>query len=237
MAKFYPISYSTLKLYENCPYSFYRQKIMEPRVKDDKKSPALLRGQEVHKVLEDFVRKGSPIPKEHSNLTAIAGAIDVISKVRGVSIEAERSIYIDSTGKSLHYPKFFDNFQNSYMNAKLDLTVVIGDKALIKDYKTGKSEGDKFQLDIQAACVFLDDSSINLIKSQFIYVDTGNYSPEYTHTRDSIWTDEMVERMTDYQYGLENDKFAQNPDPRVCRFCPVVDCPHNQNTFKKRSDK
>ena len=232
MAKFYPISYSGMKLYENCPYSFYRQKICEPKVKDTDLSPALERGIKIHKAMEDIVRKNKSIPAEYPQLVPIAGAIERLKKeVAGAKLEAERSLYIDREYKPVQYKNSFDNFFNSFINAKVDLTITVGDFAIIKDYKTGKTKGDRAQLDMQAGCLFANAPDLNTIKSQFVYVDTSSYSQPITHTRETVWTESLTNRISEYQYGLENDIFPKKQSDFGCRFCPVTDCQFNR---KKR---
>ncbi|QHJ77826.1 MAG: hypothetical protein [Caudoviricetes sp.] len=241
MAKFYPISYSGLKLYEGCPYSFYRQKIFEPKIKDTDLKPALQRGIQIHKVLEDFVRKGEKIPDDYPQLIPVAGAITMFKeKNAGAKLEAERSLYIDENYEAIKNKSSFESFFSSFINAKIDLTVTVGNFAFIKDYKTGKSKGDQAQLDMQAGCLFANAPNLTHIKTQFVYVDTNSYSHEVMHTRDTVWNKALKDRIDNYVYGLQKDIFpkrstmpsfkdpTQQVDNSMCKFCPVTECEFNK---------
>jgi hypothetical protein len=59
-------SYSSLALYQQCPKKYYHLKV----VKDIKEplSEAITFGNEIHKVAEEYVSKGRPIPEKYNHI-------------------------------------------------------------------------------------------------------------------------------------------------------------------------
>ena len=226
MADFYPISYSGLTLYEDCPYRFYRQKISKEKVKGS--TTALEYGNKIHGMLEDYVRKNTPIPSEFPSVQSVAQAIDKIAALPNTTVEAERTIYLSKQRELLTGSSSYENFYSSYVNSKLDLTVLSGDTACIYDYKTGKSSGNKFQLDMQAACLFAAEKNVTQITAKFIYIDQRKVSDTFSYDRDSAWSREMEERFSNYEWGLKNSEFDRKQSYK-CKFCPVLDCSFNKN--------
>ena len=56
-------SYSSLKEFTNCPKQYYHLKVKQDYVK--KATEQMLYGTEVHKALEDYVRDGTPLPRNY----------------------------------------------------------------------------------------------------------------------------------------------------------------------------
>ena len=59
-----PLSYSAISTFQTCPYRFYAQKIADAILLKETPNEAATWGQALHKVLEDHLREGKPIPDE-----------------------------------------------------------------------------------------------------------------------------------------------------------------------------
>ena len=59
-------SYSSLALYQQCPKKYYHLKV----AKDIKEplSEAITFGNEIHKIAEEYVGKGRPIPEKYNHI-------------------------------------------------------------------------------------------------------------------------------------------------------------------------
>ena len=136
-------SYSSLKMYENCPYRYYRQKV----VKDvqDVQGEAAAYGEAIHKALELRLRDKTPLP---DHLAKFESVCHMIEQKPGV-LELEREMTLT---ESLTPTTWFA--KDAWLRSKLDVLVVDGDKATILDWKTGKRRPDPEQLDIFAVQVF-----------------------------------------------------------------------------------
>ena len=67
-------SYSALKLYENCPYRYYHQRIAKTVV--DKGGEASQHGERVHKHLEDRLRDKVDLPQELKHVEPLVNSFE-----------------------------------------------------------------------------------------------------------------------------------------------------------------
>jgi hypothetical protein len=61
-------SYSSLDMFKLCPHKYYRLKVKKDVVEPPQEH--LRFGLDVHKVAEDYIRDGTPIPPKYSTLLA-----------------------------------------------------------------------------------------------------------------------------------------------------------------------
>ena len=69
-------SYSSISTFKQCPKKYYHLKVAKD-VKDTG-SEAMLYGNQVHKAAEDFIKKGTPIPKKFEYLNPIVNSLNSI---------------------------------------------------------------------------------------------------------------------------------------------------------------
>ena len=130
------LSYSRISDYRQCPDKFkkkYLDKLPNFQLKDEDKSPALVRGGNIHKQLDDYVKaklKGE-VPKPTSpEVLKTAPLIDNI--MANYNVNTERQIAIDENFKEVSWYA-----KNAYFRVIMDLTG-FGKDLLMVDYKTGK---------------------------------------------------------------------------------------------------
>jgi hypothetical protein len=68
-------SYSSISTFKQCPKKYYHLKVAKD-VKDTS-SEAMLYGNQVHKAAEDFIKKGTPIPKKFDYMNPIVNSLKI----------------------------------------------------------------------------------------------------------------------------------------------------------------
>lgn len=111
--------------------------------------------------------------------------------------------------------------KNAALRMKMDRLYQDGDKAIIRDYKTGYGEGDPGQMRIYAAGAFTL-MGVKTCEAEFSYVGTGKVArKEFTIDQLPALVEEIEERCA----RLADEKeFAPTPGS-ACQYCPyVVQC-------------
>lgn len=112
--------------------------------------------------------------------------------------------------------------RDAWLRSKLDVLVVVGDTAIVADWKTGKRRPDMFQMEIFAAQVFKHITRVNTVKAMLVWLKDMQSDTETYH------------RVTDYQgvmggilsatKRIENS-VAKNVWPAkpsgLCNYCPA----------------
>ena len=213
-------SYSSISTFKQCPKKYYHLKVAKD-VKDTG-SEAMLYGNQVHKAAEDFIKKGTPIPKKFEYLNPIVNSLNSIEGDKhcelrfGVVYDGEK-----------HTPTTFFA-EDVWYRGIADLVIVNEDKAFLIDYKTGKNAkyADTAQLDMLAAATFTHFPEVTHIKSALAYVVSNEFIKK-NHTRD-----EQELLYTTFDGPLEALAAAEEHDvwnaisSPLCGWCPVTSCEH-----------
>jgi hypothetical protein len=102
--------------------------------------------------------------------------------------------------------------------------------AYLVDYKTGKNAkyADPTQLDLLAGAVFTHMPYVTKIKSALLYLVSGDFiKKEHTakYRKSYLATfDPALERLA----VAEKSGVWNSVSGPLCKFCPVVSCPHNR---------
>ena len=99
---------------------------------------------------------------------------------------------------------------------------------LIRDWKTGTSENDSFQIILYMLALiralWIDTDKVK-IKGEYCYVESGDIVPVYFEEEEILRTmDEMERLLRDYYNAYKMNFFNTNPSWDNCRFCTVKDC-------------
>ena len=214
-------SYSSISLFKQCRRKYYRLRVL----KDIKEPPTqhLIYGNAVHKACEDYGKDGTPIPEKYR---FVQPHVDKLLKTDGEKLFEYRM----GLTKDLEPCKFFA--KNVWWRGIADLVVINGDKALLIDYKTGKSAqyADTHQLQLLSLSLFAHFDQLETINGGLLFLVSREFVPA-TFNRDVIesgWTywDNDVDRLA---LCVESDTW--NPQENfTCRnWCPVTDCEYNGN--------
>ena len=213
-------SYSSLALYQQCPKKYYHLKV----VKDIKEplSEAITFGNEIHKIAEEYVDKGRPIPEKYNH---IEPALKVLKDMPGEKL-CENKLGLTADLKPCG---FFD--KNVWWRGVADIIILQGDTALTVDYKTGKSSkfAELNQLEIVSLAIFKHFPEVKKVKAglMFLFADDFVKTAYLADSQQELWGS-WISDVGQLQASVENDMW--NPKPNfTCRgWCPVTSCDHNQ---------
>lgn len=204
-------SFSSLKMFENCPYRYYHQRIMKKVT--DQGGEASQYGERVHKFLEDRLGKGEPLPDEVAKLEVVAARLEAAAEGHEMYFEKELTLNanLQPTGWWA---------KDAWMRSKLDVLILRDDDAVVIDWKTGKRRPDFTQLELFALQVFAHYPYINKVSSSFIWIkdtalDKEVYKREQAHT---MW-ESLLTRVGRIEQALEHDTWPAKPSG-LCNYCP-----------------
>ena len=127
-------SFSSIKMFENCPLRYYHQRIAKTVV--DKGGEASLHGERIHKFLEERL-KGviEELPPEAASLEPV---VDTIVKMIG-----DGALYVEqelTLNPGLEPTGWWD--ADAWIRSKLDVNIIKWQSAIVMDWKTGKRSPD-----------------------------------------------------------------------------------------------
>jgi len=208
-------SYSALKLYENCPLRYYRQRIKKDVV--DKGGPASIVGDRQHKHIEVSIADDVPLPPELSKFSpVIATLTKKADEGWGIYPEQELALtqWLKPTG-------WWD--EDVWFRGKLDVLAIspCESKAVVLDWKTGKRRPDMFQLEIFAAMVFSHYKSVQKVRTSLVWLkDEAIDSLDVTREeRGFIWQ-KILERTKRIHKSVKTDVWPAKPSG-LCPYCPA----------------
>lgn len=208
-------SYSAIKLYENCPLRYYRQRVVKDVV--DEGGEASKYGERQHALLENRL-KGEPLPNDAVSYEPLCKAVEHASK--GGELHVEKELVLN---QNLEPTGWWD--ADAWLRSKLDVLVLKGDTALVMDWKTGKRRPDMFQMELFAVQVFKHYPEVMQVKTSLVWLKTNEMDTEVYDrpVANKIWTDVMTRIRRIYE-SVEHDKWPAKPSG-LCRYCPArFDC-------------
>lgn len=204
-------SYSSIKLFENCPLRYYRQRITKD-VKDEG-GEASKHGERVHELLE-LRLKGSDIAQEVEQYEPLCQSVEKISRDGELHIEKELVL-----NENLHPTGWWD--ADAWLRSKLDVLVLRGEDAVVMDWKTGKRNPDFFQMQIFAAQVFKHYPDVQRVKTSLVWLKTLEMDTE-TYERVNInaaWA-EIMGRIQRIHDAYDSGNWPARPSG-LCNYCPA----------------
>jgi len=214
-------SFSSIKMYENCPLRYYHQRIVKSVV--DKGGEASQYGERIHKFLEDRLLGGELA----SEITHLEPTVDAILKLTGSGVlEVEKELTLN---KELAPTGWWD--KDAWMRSKLDVLILHKNSAVVMDWKTGKRRPDFSQLELFALQVFSHYPEIETVRSSFIWIQDKTMDKD-VYKRSSapdMWR-KLVSRVNRIEQSLEKDVWPAKPSG-LCKFCPCKNfCDFAPNT-------
>lgn len=211
-------SYSGLKDYVNCPKQYHEVKILKRFVK--KPTKQMLYGTEVHSALENYVKDGTPLPKNYQQFQK---QLDPLRDMDGEKYPEQRmAVTFDRV------PCSFDA-ADYWVRGIADLLVIDGEQGFIVDYKTGSNRyPDPKQLQLMALLTFAHFPHVQHIKAGLLFVVHEHFvTSEYSRSNEEkLWADFAgdLERL---RLSHVNATWQPNPTP-LCGWCPVKTCEFNR---------
>ena len=208
-------SFSSIKLYDTCPRKYHAEKV--EKLYPFKDTQATIYGKEVHKVAEDYIRDGVPIPEGHKKFQTM---LDAVNRFKGEKLCEEKMALTEDLTPTKFLAK------NVWVRGIADLIVLNGDKARVIDYKTGSAKyPDKGQLELMALMVFAYYPEVQTVKAALLFMLHNTLITSEYHREDM---DELWEKWRS-KYGrlaasYENDSWPPNPNGLCRNWCPVEHC-------------
>lgn len=210
-------SYSSIKLFENCPLRYYRQRVLKD-VKDEG-GEASIYGERIHALLEARL-KGSDIDPEVVNYEPLCSAVLRLAKDGELHIEKELVL-----NEHLHPTGWWDS--DAWLRSKLDVLVIRGEDAVVMDWKTGKRNPDFFQMQIFAAQVLKHFPDVSRVKTSLVWLKTLAMDTEqYTRVNINEHWAEIMGRIQRIHDAYNSGNWPARPSG-LCNYCPARhDCEH-----------
>lgn len=164
-------SFSRYKDWMECPRRARLRHLDKLAVAEAKRSPALIRGEEIHLAAEKFLR--GTARKLHA---ALAGFADEFKALKKAKATPE-----GKWGFTLRWePCAFDDWDRCWLRVVLDAHYRASKtKAKVIDYKTGRIYGDNAdQLELYALGGFAHYPEVEEIDTELWYLDQGLILPE-----------------------------------------------------------
>lgn len=204
-------SFSSLKLYENCPLRYYNQRVIKSVV--DKGGEASQYGERIHKFLEDRLKAGAPLPPEAE---PIEGAVQAITRLVGngeIHIEKELTL-----NQNLEPTGWWD--KDAWVRSKLDVLILRSDEAFNIDWKTGKRRPDFTQLELFALQIFAHYPHIEKVTGSFVWIKDVALDKETYYKSDTprLW-EMFLSRVQRIETSLAHDNWPARPSG-LCNYCP-----------------
>lgn len=205
-------SYSSIKLYENCPYRYLRQRITKDVV--DEGGEASKYGERIHEYLEHRLKSNKLLPQEIAHYEGLCKSVEKIAT--GGELHVEKELVLSD---NLTPTGWWD--ADAWLRSKLDVLVINGHDAVVMDWKTGKRNPDFFQMQIFAAQVFKHFPDVVRVKTSLVWLKTMEMDTEQYNRVDinAVWA-EIMKRIQRIHKSLEHDNWPARPSG-LCRFCPA----------------
>jgi len=205
-------SYSSIKMFENCPLRYYEQRIKKSVV--DPGGEASKHGEHIHKFIEDRLRSNQLLPDEMADIEPWVQSVERLADGHELFIEHELTI-----NKSMTPTGWWD--ADAWLRSKLDILITRGDgKALVMDWKTGKRRTDPFQLQLFAAQVFTHFPDINEVKTTLVWIkDRALDSNVYRRSAHAALWEDTLSRIARIEQADAHNVWPAKPSG-LCRYCP-----------------
>lgn len=218
MSKPFAWSYSSLTAFETCPWRWkltkHTKQVVEPQTE------ALVEGNRVHKMLENYIVSQTPLPAGYQHL------LPLVERVRRMPgrVEAERKIALT--------PNFTETTyfgRDVWFRTAFDVRVTLPTKTIILDWKTGKRKQDPDQLRLSAAVEFKVRPNVETVETGYAWLNDKKIDRE-AFTRDqapAIWQ-EFTVRVARIEHAIKTDNFPKRPSGLCRKWCPVgrANCEH-----------
>ena len=205
-------SYSSIKMFENCPKNYFHQRI-EKSVRDPGNAVTAY-GERIHKSLELRISDNETLDRESSRYEPLIASIEKLALgADALTVEEEMTLNdkLEPTG-------WWD--ADAWLRSKIDVLVRDGSKAYMFDWKTGKRKPDFDQLEMFAVQVFKHYPQVEQIKTTFVWLKEMKLDSE-TFTRDQeagIWQ-KILAKVARIEGALEHDNWPARPSG-LCNWCP-----------------
>lgn len=208
-------SHSALKVYEECPQKYYREKVTKeiPFTQNE----AMKRGDDMHKSLENGIGLGVPLPPRWAHLQNL---VDWGRSLPGVIVEDQMAF----TSK-LQLCEWFDRKVKVWGRCKVDLQAHFSPElALVTDWKSGKYWGNDGQDALTALFMFWKYPKLQTVQTCWYYIEQ-NKKVQGTFVRAQMpdLMDRPLSTLGAISTSSKTNSWPKTPC-KSCKFCEVKGC-------------
>ena len=205
-------SYSSIKMYENCPKRYLHERINKDVVFEG--SEATRYGERVHSDLENRLQNAVPLPEESKKHEELC--VSLIELTKDAELIAERPLCLNAN----HTPPT-RRASDAWLRSILDVLIIKDESAIVIDWKTGKRRVDFTQLDIFALQVFKHYPHIKSVKSSLVWLKENKLDCKTYKSNDTnlMWAD-LLARIEKINQSYITGNFPAKPSG-LCPWCPA----------------
>lgn len=214
-------SFSSLKLYEQCPKKYYHLRIAKDTVEPT--TEAQLYGTVAHEAAEKYVKDGIFLSE---GFLYMKDSLDVLRRIPGEKL-CEYKLGLTEDMQPCDFAA-----KDVYFRGIADLIILDRDmgRAFIVDYKTGKSTryADTGQLELMALAVFKHFPEVEYVRAGLLFTVARDFIRTYYKKEElaelpNKFGDTLVRMKSSIDNGVFNFRLSG-----LCRaHCAVMECPHN----------
>jgi hypothetical protein len=204
-------TYTNLNQFRNCEHAMYRRYVL----KDQKyaETPEMKWGNEVHTAFEKRIGKGIVLPENMKDWDKHAQPFDKYD------VLVEQKLGMTNKGTATG---FWDN--DVWFRGKNDVTVILNDKALLTDFKTGSSRfEDPFELKTNALLLKAQHPELRSVVGRYIFLKEDRVGQMHDLSDfQATWLEinRLMNLITEKRKSGEWVKKKSG----LCGWCSVSDC-------------
>ena len=207
-------SFSRLDTFEKCPKQLNEMSII--KMVSFEQSEAMRQGEVVHKLLEDRISNGKPLPAGYEHLERMVGPI--LQAASDGQMFTELAMAWDKEFKPVGYK----DWTNAWLRVSYDFAFIRGKQMCIFDWKTGNPDFKELQLLLYAATAFLAFPEIEEVTSAYVWIKAGLVdSKVYKRTELGAMWDTILPRVQKLQDANALNIWPATPN-KYCRWCAVA---------------
>jgi hypothetical protein len=204
-------SFSRIDAHKTCPKKFWHISIRKDVPFEQ--TAAMKQGEIQHKMLEDYVSKGTPMPTGYEFLATVG---DSFRNARGTKFtEFQMALTEDRR------PCGYKDWDNAWVRGIIDVMVMDGPSAFVADYKTGNPTFDEMQLKLFAVMLFAHFPEIHTVTTAYIWLKTKTIDKcTYTRSQEAELWAAILPDVDALQESNRLDYWPAKPN-KFCAWCPV----------------
>ena len=203
-------SFSSIKMYENCPKRYYHQRVTK-EVKD-LGGEATVYGERIHEALEHRLGSKTKLPDEAKGYEVLCRTIENINGSLYVEQQLCLNEYLTPTG-------WWD--KDAWIRSILDVLIIKDNKAIVMDWKTGKRRPDFTQLELFALQVFKHFEHVEEVTASFLWLkDMSKDNMVYESANANLMWESLLTRIERITDSAVHNKWPPKPSG-LCRYCPA----------------
>lgn len=222
MLKMMAQSPSSLAMFKSCPAQ-YKSKYIE-RTYVDEPSAALEEGKYIHDLLDKGL-KGFPVPPEFPSIQRLVNLL-LSAKEQGYEVYSE--IKLASTEDRKPCAAFFS--KDAYLRCVIDVLVINPErtKAIVIDWKTGKTRDYKLQEAINTECVLVHFGYTLEVSTFFAFLKYDEAITQTVPVGGNRLMTEMREALQEIRQAHATGNFPPNPSGLCRAWCGNFFCEFNE---------